>query len=402
MSRRSGLLQLSTSSLFGEITFRAGKVVSVFCNAWPRTVGEELVAAGLCDDARLAALLVQQAEGLTGAALLAAAKLNDDRAEAVMEDMLKRAVYRMFEWEDGTFCFTVAEHVDAWHNFALDGLRMVIDRGLSPQYLSLEGARLRDEFSKKEPAQTAPVMQDIFSDTELAAPVSVNTGATAAGAIVAPSESSYDLRRELQSVLGDVASPTEYTQPTSSNAEIVQLRAVLAELRDAGSRQAVLMLVLRYASALYERAVLFVPQNQEFCGLGGFSHGEPADNFVTRVRSMRLASASDLILSQANQGLTIRGRLPQTAANQKLLESLAAPASGPRQRRSMSPDAIVAPLMVGSQGLAATLFADNPTGKALGSNDCLDIFLQQAGLVLECQSLESRLRSLQSVSLAKA
>jgi hypothetical protein len=289
-----------------------------------------------------------------------------------------------------------------------------VERGLNPQYLSLEGARLRDEHGApprsepgappgeagpqgpnggQKPAGAAP--QDIFSDLDLSSPA--DSAPQPAGILPGPSptafpavlpESTYDLRRELQSVLGDVSTAPEAAHDGYDNAEVGQLRAALAELREAMTRQDVLMLLLRYVSALFERAVLFSPQPEAFTGLNGFSQAESSAGFATRVRAMRLPRAPSSILQCALQARgTVRGTLPSTAENRLLLDSLSPPAKARRQLGSHAREVIVAPLLAGGR-VAALLFADNPSGRVLGSLDCLEIFLQQAGLMLDYRDLE--------------
>jgi hypothetical protein len=356
----------------------------------------------------LTQLLAQQTDALTGSALFGPGKLLDDRCEGLMEELLKQSVYRMFEWQEGTFCFTVAQSIDPWQHFALDGAHAVVERGLNPQYLSLEGARLRDEHGAK-PSEAGPqapkagqapppaAPQDIFSDLDLSSPADpaprpagVLSGPQSAAFPAVLSESTYDLRRELQSVLGDVTPVAQAAHEGYDNAEVGQLRATLAELREAVTRQDVLMLLLRYLSALFERAVLFSPLPEVFAGLNGFSHADSTADFVTRVRAMRLPKADNSVLQRAWQTrLTVRGTLPNTAENKLLLDSLSPPHKDKRLLRSHAREVVVAPLLADGC-VAALLFADNPSGKGLGSLDCLEIFMQQAGLMLDYRDLEQR------------
>jgi hypothetical protein len=47
--------------------------------------------------------------------------------------------------------------------------------------------------------------------------------------------------------------------------------------------------------------------------------------------------------------------------------------------------------LVSNERVAAILYGDNPSGRALGSTDTLEIFLQQAGLAMDRVLLERKL-----------
>jgi CheY-like chemotaxis protein len=692
MSRRSGTLQLTTPAQAGEIVFRLGKVVAGYVSDAQQTVGEGLIDAGVLDPAVYQDMLAAQREGKQGAALFQAFSLQGEALESALEEQLKRTIYTMFEWKEGTFSFVLEDQPDAWRGFAIDAGRAVTERGLNPQYLAIEGARIRDEHTKEdsldsfiamnaEPpnpaitasnseslarslrdeakagvsggagasggaataakvldedwsqlqletvapilppkarpkppaaddadkvipfpggrrrdasraeaaaaqapaAQPAPVaapaalaeaadvepepiieaspeeaggeqpasaipdaapagavspwtllvidddvqvvqhirdafrprftqvltagtvaeahgvlssafpalvvvtdliiarsdgqgilggveilesirarsatvpvvmfsdyqneeaeararalgvtaqlmkprkaqiygdgrragvtppMRDFLGRLEAAlapylvpgsAAPAASGPAPAAPAVDAPightearplwtpprkapgtDDGTYDLRGELEAALAEAPLPDVELPPAIASAgEMGNLRSMIAEMRDPSSRDAVTLLVLRFASALVERGALFLATRRAFVGLGGFSVAEGSDRFVVRVRQLQVPVEMDSVFSKVLRFRSmIREPLDETDGNRRLIMGLG--------DSWHSYEAVAAPLISGDR-VAAILFGDNPSGKPLGVTDSLEIFLQQAGLVMERALLERKL-----------
>jgi hypothetical protein len=144
----------------------------------------------------------------------------------------------------------------------------------------------------------------------------------------------------------------------------------------------VVLLVLRFASLLVERAAVFVPQGSSIVGLGGFcsvslpGHSAGSDAaYMLQVRRLRVPQADDTVLRQVLQSRMLMSvPLLATAANRDLMEGLGGQLHGNT--------VLAAPLIAGDQ-VALLLFGDNPSGKPFGETAGLEIFLQQAGLALE-------------------
>jgi hypothetical protein len=120
-----------------------------------------------------------------------------------------------------------------------------------------------------------------------------------------------------------------------------------------------------------------------FVGLGGFSVDEPSDQFVGRVRTIQIPVEIDSVFSRVCHFRSmIRAPLKDCDGNRRLCEGLGG--SWP------TAETVAAPLISGDR-VAAILFGDNPSGKALGHTDSLEIFLQQAGLAMDRALLERKL-----------
>lgn len=150
LSRRSGTLQLTTQLEQGEIVFVDGRVVAAYRSGSKTTVGDRLLASRVVPPAVYQEMLAEQVRGRGGEALLARFSLELKAWESALDPLLADTIYAMFEWDDGTFSFVLAEDPEPWANFSLDGPRAVVPTGVNPQYLAMEGARRRDERAEAD------------------------------------------------------------------------------------------------------------------------------------------------------------------------------------------------------------------------------------------------------------
>lgn len=559
-------MQLTTPDDSGEIVFSNGKVVAAFRTGTTDSVGDGLLAAGLISAARYQDLLASEGEGVCGLAMFERFGLMGEPLERALQELVKRIIFTMFEWADGTFSFVLEDQPDVWRGFTLAGTRAVTDGGLNPQYLAIEGARVRDERTKDdsletflsrdqqpppakpptrrseaqtfanqlrrgESEQSAAGPPDVTSaasspastmqlhvlvvddDAQVAghierflqprvATIRVATKVAAAldalgempspqlvlsdliiarsdgrgilggievleriraqspetpvilfsdyeneeaeararatgvqgflmkprkaqiqpGAadkpdsplaaflsrlwdVIAPIVASlppgpvpsrepekeaavwraYDLGREIARELGDVGEriDSDLPAPVAADGAMEVLRSMLAELIDPANRDTVTLLVLRFASNVFERAALFLASRQAFVGLGGFCADEDSDKFVAHVRRIRIPIDSECVFRKVLQYRSaVRGPFDDTPGNRILAAGLGGVA--PRG------DVVAIPLVSGDR-VAAVLYGDNPSGRPLGATDALEIFLLQAGLAMDRALLERKL-----------
>ena len=195
----------------------------------------------------------------------------------------------------------------------------------------------------------------------------------------------YDLRREVAGFLADVDVPGSDELPMTGRVEgpMAFLRSMLGELVEPSNRDNVTLLVLRYASYLFERAALFLVTRRAFVGLGGFSSEESSDQFVARVRKIQIpVDAESAFVKVVKFRTTIRLPLEHVPGNERLAKGM-----GPTWPVG---ETVAMPLISGDR-VAAILYGDNPSGREVLPIDTLEIFLQQAGLAMERALLERRL-----------
>ncbi|OGQ90993.1 MAG: hypothetical protein A2289_00775 [Deltaproteobacteria bacterium RIFOXYA12_FULL_58_15] len=150
LSRRSGTLQLTTPSRSGEIVFDQGRVVAGYMTGETNSVGDSLLELGAVKPTTYQEMLAAQADGLGGLELLRRFEAEASGISDGLDELLRRTIYQMFDWDEGTFSFVLEENPDPWRGFSLAANRVVVVKGLNPQYLAIEGARLRDERTKDD------------------------------------------------------------------------------------------------------------------------------------------------------------------------------------------------------------------------------------------------------------
>jgi CheY-like chemotaxis protein len=149
LSRKSGVLSLHSKGREGRVFFRNGQVTQATSSAYRQGLGEVLVKNGIIDLNQLKlALTIQEREAFRerlGTILIRCFGVPPNAIEEVVRDQIEKAVYSLFIWSDGTFDFDLQEISEAPDNIRMDPMQFMLNEGLNPQYLAMEGTRLIDE-----------------------------------------------------------------------------------------------------------------------------------------------------------------------------------------------------------------------------------------------------------------
>lgn len=150
LSRKSGSLSLHSRGREGKIVFRNGQVVSANSSSFQESLGELLVQKGVIDRHALKkALAIQQQEGCRerlGAVLIQRFGVSDELIEKLVSEQIEKVVYSLFAWSEGSFDFELQDTVEVPDVTHLDPLQFMLEQGLNPQFLAMEGSRLVDEM----------------------------------------------------------------------------------------------------------------------------------------------------------------------------------------------------------------------------------------------------------------
>lgn len=149
LSRKSGTLTLHSRGREGRVVFRLGQVIGASSSALNANLGELLIRKGVIDLALLREALIRQddaehAERL-GSILIRHYSVPAESIEAVVREQIEDVVYSLFAWAEGTFDFELKEDVEAVDDAKIDPLQFMLQQGLNPQFLAMEGSRLADE-----------------------------------------------------------------------------------------------------------------------------------------------------------------------------------------------------------------------------------------------------------------
>jgi len=149
LSRKTGVLSLHSKGREGSIYFRQGQVVRAASSLFQQSLGEVLIRKGVIDLAILRkALAFQQEEGFQerlGSILIKNFGISLESVEEVVREQIENIVFSLFSWFEGTFKFVATDQIESVDGTRLDPLQFMLNQGLNPQFLAMEGARLLDE-----------------------------------------------------------------------------------------------------------------------------------------------------------------------------------------------------------------------------------------------------------------
>lgn len=148
LSRKSGVLELSSRDRSGKVIFRNGQVIRATATTFPENLGDLLLRGGKIDlDTLRQALIVQKEKRdgrRIGDILADEFGVSREAIEKLVREQIERIVYNFFGWDEGSFSFELGEPEELAAT-VLDPLQFMLDSGLNPQWLAMEGSRLIDE-----------------------------------------------------------------------------------------------------------------------------------------------------------------------------------------------------------------------------------------------------------------
>ncbi len=148
LSRKSGVLQLNSREREGRVIFHDGQVIRASASSFPENIGDLVIRAGLTDMETLKKVLVIQKKRednpRIGDVLVSDFAVDREAIEKIVREQVEKIVYSFFGWDEGSFSFELGDPVElaATH---LNPLQFMLDSGLNPQWLAMEGSRLLDE-----------------------------------------------------------------------------------------------------------------------------------------------------------------------------------------------------------------------------------------------------------------
>ncbi|MBI1920228.1 MAG: response regulator [Geobacter sp.] len=149
LSRKSGVLTLHSRGREGRVVFRLGQVIGASSSALNANLGELLIRKGVIDLSLLREALIRQDEGefteRLGLILIRHYNVPPESIENVVREQIEGVVYSLFAWAEGTFDFELNEDVEAIDDAKIDPLQFMLQQGVNPQFLAMEGSRLADE-----------------------------------------------------------------------------------------------------------------------------------------------------------------------------------------------------------------------------------------------------------------
>jgi hypothetical protein len=344
IGKKTGTLILKGSSGNALITFRNGLVVRAETDDIKTTLGEDLLQAGVIKDTifNLAAEVKKKLPTKSHPEILyELGSVSRETLDKITKKRIERVICQLLFWHDGDFQFELDE-TDPAGKIDISDFGWEISKGMSPEYLLMEGARVHDESTQ----------MTTFAPEELTGVAEEETW-----------EDDWDVK------------------PQAERKDIASLKALTQELRFPSSASEITLLILRFASDIFQRGILFMVGDTEIVGLGQF--GLEIESADERIREISVSYEKSPFLKKV-----IQEKRPYKGPAEKdaILDTFM------HETGVQWPQEFAFFPIIAEERVVALLYCDNQiTGEKIGETEGLEIFIDQAGLALEKSLLQRRL-----------
>lgn len=356
VGKKTGTLTIKGTSGTVLIVFKNGMIVRAETDDLENSLADSMLKAGLIKDTVL--YLAEEVKKKLPSKSIAEilfdlGAVNKSILEQVTRKRIENIVYQILLWKDGDFQFEL-DDLDIEEKTQLTDLGWELGKGMSPEYLLMEGARVHDESS-----QSSFVPTEQFS---------------LEGAGVEENEEE------------DWAD--DWGAPQAERKDISSLKALTQELRFPNSASEITLLILRFASDIFQRGVLFMAGKKEIVGLGQF--GLEIESADEKIRSIVLdLEKSDFLKRIVKEQIPYKGAVERDEVTRYLIDELGG---------TWPSEAAFFPV-IANGSVAALLFADNISGDiAMPETEGLEIFISHAGLALEKSLLQRKILEMEKGS----
>jgi hypothetical protein len=377
LSRKTGTLALEAGVMNGRITIEQGRITQASLRPGgtfaDRLIQDKVVTPDVLGDLRRVGAGdagVWTLESL----LVESGVMTSEEVEVAAKRHIHTVVAALVSLERGRFGIALNQAG------IQDGMADVrLEEGMDIGEVLLEAATERDEGSRTGAVPASVGLRDL---------IEADAKATAAFSPFDEAESNL-LKAP---TIGPAASPARPWGHPSNGDDDRSLYSFLAELRSHSFEAEVSLLIMRYASEVVSRGVLFVVKESEICGLGQFGvevSGLDHRNADERVREISIPlGARSLFDNVVRTGEPFIGRISEGYWHTEMLTHIGG------NGRDLTGFAL--PIMCNDKAVFI-LYGDNyPDMRELVGIDALVTLVNQAGIVLEKIVLERVVRGLQA------
>ena len=338
LHRKSGKLSLRRRQGSGLILLRNGRIIYAASSSVRESFGNILVCRGLISEAVLTeALERQQSSGENrrlGAVLIDMGVVREEDVVEVVRYQVASVLAEVDQWQEGFFRLDTMD-IPEGGEVEVDAQDFVVTEGLNTEQVLLQVAAELDEQATSAP-------------------------------------------------------PAGSGGPGEADAEppgkAASLRGIAEELPTLVLQGEISQMIMRRASTVVNRGILFIVRESTAAGIGHFglppqsSPGLDRDAF-----QLPLADAS-VVTDVIEHQETYHGPLPPTAGNERLIRLLG---------DGRPSEVLVLPVRVGGT-VELVLYGDNaPQNEPIGPFRSLELALSEAGVQIEKDMLDTRARSLE-------
>jgi hypothetical protein len=345
IGKKTGTLIIKGSTGTSMIIFKGGLVHRAESNILEKGIVEDLVEAGSIKNKSAVKMAGEVKKKLPEKSiteiLFEFGAVKKDTIEKFTKKRIERIIYKLLVLQEGDFQFEL-DDLKLNGKTDLNDYGWELTKGVSPEYLLMEGARVYDESS-----------HGMFSPEE-----------------------------EISGGQGGEAWEEEWSETpvAAERKDMSSLRALTQELRFPNTTSEITLLILRFASEIFQRGVFFIVGQEEIIGLGQF--GLEIEKADEKIRQTRLPLYESPFLGRiVDEGRFYKGALEKDAVLELMMNELGG---------MWPPMAAFFPL-IADEKVVALLYCDNGTSDGDVQTEGLEIFINQAGIALEKALLKRRL-----------
>ncbi len=357
LSKRSGVLTIIKKDGMGRIVFNEGNVVYASSDGKNR-FGYTLLQKGLISRKDLEKALtfqkVRSSKKPLGTILVEMGAIAKEELENQLKGHIVDVVRDLLTWTIGTFHFNLGK-------FSEEGVLM--RTGISAEFLLLEGARLEDEAG--QPAGLDAAFADDSQPPDQAADIEEYDESTPMNHPV------LDLGEELTGLVSEDGVEAGVIDGEHSRKDLALLPAMIEELSGALPAHDIILMMLRFAGELMNRAVMFLVREDTIIGWGQFGVFVPEGAADELVRSVTVPlSETSSYRDVVEKRRCLKGVWPDGKCNRYVIDLLGG---------DWPAESFLAPV-ISHDHVVALLYGDNlPSRDPIGDTDGLEAFIRLAG-----------------------
>ena len=374
--RKSGKLTLSHGDDIGTVVFNNGKILHASNGRSRPFLGNVLLEKGLVTQKTLDQALAVQKTGAEwskiGTVLVDMGAVTQEGLERVVRAQLQEITEQFLQWESGFFSFKPLATRPQTNEQSFDG-GTELDEGINTDQFLLELMTRVDEVGRTRDAKPKASTETPPSDS------SGQTVRKMADFVVDPGSDVYEIDSD----------DSVHEWPD----DLAELRALMTEIQrwPASFTAEIALMILRYATRVVNRGVLFGVSPEGISGIGQFGVGDENDDprlVDKRIRQIVIPkNEPSVFFDVIKQVGTFHGPLEQSRWNSHVIDQLG----------GIVPPAVVAiPIAVDGR-ILAIFYGDNlPGGHPITSIHGLELLMIEAGLAIEKNLLHERLKSVEA------
>ena len=341
-NEKTGRLTLTRRDGHGVVILRRGRIIYAASNSVRETFGSILVCRGLISEETLMEGLERQhwsrEEKRLGAILVEMGKARQEDLEEAMRHQTGVIIAELFQWPSGFFKFEPME-IPERGEVEVDAKDFLVTDGLSTSHVVMEAA------THQHDAEEGP--------------------------------------------LAALAEAVPETGPQATEVIPAAPAGIVTDLRSPALRGERTLLLMRQANELVRRGILTVLRGNEMGVISHFGFEDTGSAGESALRSLAITVTEPSIFHDVIQRKeTYKGPLASTATNDQFIAQVGGGV----------PNAAVAiPIVLGGS-VAMIFYGDNlPSDAPIGSTDELELLMTEAGLAMEKEALDSRVKEVERI-----